>query len=305
VELESLSWLIAVDAKLLLRHVRPTGPAGIGKEAVKTWDGIFPVGGVGIVEYRCVSGSLAYSRILYEQMESKISTLTLSTVRKFSRRFAPTGLSILGYFCVFGQFAYLRIAGFPIPGENVKYPYKVGGLGQRTRAATFSRACTPRGIGPPPPGFPRHVVQRNRAADHARVRHQRLRAVQQVLPRAEPAGAHRMARYQSHPRQGSFTLEIWREARTTVASRPFACVRSVLPSVESSSQADSSGGERVVGDEIGYNRRQTGKLEQQRDSRVVPCVYITSTASWRRPRGHRRRRVGGGTVAAALTLAPA
>ena len=33
-------------------------------------------GGCGVVEYCCVSRSLAYSRILYEQMASNISTLT-------------------------------------------------------------------------------------------------------------------------------------------------------------------------------------------------------------------------------------
>jgi hypothetical protein len=36
---------------------------------LKTWDGIFRWGGCGIVEYCCVSGSLAYSRILYEHIE--------------------------------------------------------------------------------------------------------------------------------------------------------------------------------------------------------------------------------------------
>jgi hypothetical protein len=89
---------------------------------VSTWDGIFRWGGCGIVEYCCVSGSLAYSRILYGQIDSNISTLTHSNVRKFSRRFAPDGLGILGYFCVFGPFAYLRIAGFPNPGFNLNRP---------------------------------------------------------------------------------------------------------------------------------------------------------------------------------------
>ena len=41
----------------------------------KTWDGIFRWGGCGIVEYCSVSGSLAYSRILYEHNTSNISTL--------------------------------------------------------------------------------------------------------------------------------------------------------------------------------------------------------------------------------------
>jgi len=86
------------------------------------WD--IPVGGCGIVEYCCVSGSLAYSRILYEQMTSKISTLThSSTVRKNSRRFAPSGQSILGFVCVFGPFAYLRIAGFPLFFFKTDFPY--------------------------------------------------------------------------------------------------------------------------------------------------------------------------------------
>ena len=88
--------------------------SGIGLP-VLCWDGIFWWEGCGIVECCCVSGSLAYSRIMYEQMSSNISTLTRSPVRKFSRRFAPGGLSIRGYFCVFGPFAYLRIPGFPIP----------------------------------------------------------------------------------------------------------------------------------------------------------------------------------------------
>ena len=76
-------------------------PGGGGALAVcmdkqyKSWVGIFPVGGCGIVEYCCVSGSLAYTRILYEQIASTISTLTHSTVQKISQRFAPSGLSIL------------------------------------------------------------------------------------------------------------------------------------------------------------------------------------------------------------------
>jgi hypothetical protein len=88
-----------------------------GGSCEMSWDGIFRWEGCGIVECCCVglSGSLAYSRILYEQMSSNISTLTQSPVRKFSRRFAPGGLSIRGYFCVFWPFAYLRIAGFPNP----------------------------------------------------------------------------------------------------------------------------------------------------------------------------------------------
>jgi len=72
-----------------------------------------PGGGCGIVEYCCVSRSLAYSRLLYEQMASKISTLTPMC-------FAPGGLSILGCFCVFGPFAYLRIPGFPNPGYSCR-----------------------------------------------------------------------------------------------------------------------------------------------------------------------------------------
>jgi hypothetical protein len=40
------------------------------------WVWIFPPRGCGTVEYCCVSGSLAYSRVLYEQMASNISTLT-------------------------------------------------------------------------------------------------------------------------------------------------------------------------------------------------------------------------------------
>jgi len=60
------------------------------------------VGGCGIVEYCCVSGSLAYSRILYEQMSSNISTLTHCTALSKSSAAlrAPGALSILGYFCV-------------------------------------------------------------------------------------------------------------------------------------------------------------------------------------------------------------
>jgi hypothetical protein len=77
------------------------------------WDGVFQGGGCGIVEYCCVSRSLAYSRLLYEQMASKISTLTPMC-------FAPGGLSILGCFCVFGPFAYLRIPGFPNPGYSCR-----------------------------------------------------------------------------------------------------------------------------------------------------------------------------------------
>ena len=93
--------------------------------ALTAWGMGYSGGGVCFVEYCCVSGSLAYSRILYEQIGPNISTLTHCAVRKISRRFAPGRLSILGYFCVFRPFAYLRIAGFPIPELFEFLPHKI------------------------------------------------------------------------------------------------------------------------------------------------------------------------------------
>ena len=89
-------------------------------------------------------------RILYGHMDANISTLTHSTVRKFSRRFAPGGLSILGYFCVVGPFAYLRIAGFPIPDKFELAPLSTNCCSPDHH---HTMGGSPRGPGPAQQGF--------------------------------------------------------------------------------------------------------------------------------------------------------